>query len=86
VEKPVAPIGDAMSQSKYSIRPKARTVNVELKFEGRCDGLKGYTFNYSDGCQSDKYHATMKKLAEYVNREYTYGGDISWMIKNEKCF
>jgi hypothetical protein len=56
------------------------------RFEGRCDSLKGYTFDCPNGRPSDQYNITMKKIAEYVEREYTYGGDIRWTVKNEKRF
>ena len=58
----------------------------QQKFEGRCDSLKGFTFDCSDGRQADKYVTTMRKVAEFVGRTYAYGGDIRTTIENEQIY
>ena len=42
-------------------RPQGKpTYRPTPKFEGRCDDLKGLTFDYSDSRQSDKYAHAMR--------------------------
>jgi hypothetical protein len=43
------------------------------KFEGKCDGLKGFIYDCYDGHQTDRYSILMKDITEYVGRDYTYG-------------
>jgi hypothetical protein len=55
----------------------------EPKFEGKCDSVKGFTYDFLDGKQSDRYNLVSKEIAEYVGRGYTYGSDVRWIIHNE---
>jgi hypothetical protein len=43
-------------------------------------------YDCSDGKQSDWFNLVTKDIAEYVGREYQYGGDIRWTIKNLEKF
>jgi hypothetical protein len=55
-------------------------------FKGRCDSLKGFIFDCSDGKQSDTYNTAMTEVIGYVGREYVNGGDIRSTIENEVMF
>jgi hypothetical protein len=67
-------------------KPAAITVTRKLKFSGKCDSLIGVVYNCSDGKQSDRFNIVTKEIAEYVGREYPYGGDILWTIQNLELF
>jgi hypothetical protein len=67
-------------------KPAAITVTRELKFSGKCDSLIGFVYDCSDGKQSDRFNIATKEIAEYVGREYPYGGDIRWTIQNLELF
>jgi hypothetical protein len=58
------------------------TVAREPKFAGKCDGLSGFVYDCSDGKQSDRFNIVTREIAEYVGREYRFGGDIRWKIQN----
>jgi hypothetical protein len=62
------------------------TVVREQKFSGKCDSLSGLVYNCSDGKQSDRFNIVTKEIAEYIGREYPFGGDIRWKIQNLKLF
>jgi hypothetical protein len=71
----------------FPYKPKARTAAVQQpKFEGMCDGLKGFTFDCTNSRQTTGFNTSIKELAEYVGRTYTYGGDIRCTVENEKKF
>ena len=57
--------------------------NRTPKFKGNSTDLEGYTFDYSDYKQAEKYMSTIKRIAEYVGAEYKYGGDIRSTLDNE---
>jgi hypothetical protein len=67
-------------------KPAAITVTRELKFNGKCDSLIGFVYDCSDGKQSDRLNIVTKEIAEYVGRDYPYGGDIRWTIQNLELF
>ena len=46
------------------------------KFEGECEGLKGFIFDYGEWKMSDTYVKTSEKLARYVNDQYKHGADV----------
>jgi hypothetical protein len=52
------------------------TMAREPKFAGKCDGLSGFVYDCSDGKQSDRFNIVTKEIAEYVGREYRFGGYI----------
>jgi hypothetical protein len=52
------------------------------KFEGKCDELKGHIFDCSDVRQADLFAKTCKEIAEYVGRNYKYGGDARLIVEN----
>jgi menaquinone-dependent protoporphyrinogen IX oxidase len=54
----------------------------EPKFARKCDGLSGFVYDCSDGKQSDMINILTKEIAEYVGREYPFGGDIRGTIQN----
>jgi hypothetical protein len=87
VEKSTGSPAGAAHPKRGGFKPKARTAAVQQpKFEERCDDLKGFTFNCTDSRQTACYNISIKDLAEYVGRTYTYGGDIRWTVENEKMF
>jgi menaquinone-dependent protoporphyrinogen IX oxidase len=54
----------------------------EQKFAGKYDGLSGFVYDCSDGKPSDRFNIVTKEIAEYIGREYRFGGDIRWTIQN----
>jgi hypothetical protein len=62
------------------------TLAREHKFTGKCDGLNGFVYDCSDGKQSDRFNIVTKEIAEYVGREYRFGGDIRWTIQNPSLY
>jgi hypothetical protein len=58
------------------------TMAREPKFARKCDGLSGFVYDCSDGKQSDMINILTKEIAEYVGREYPFGGDIRGTIQN----
>jgi hypothetical protein len=68
-------------------RPAAvREPKSEHKFQGKCDSLKGFVYDCFEGKQSGRFNLVTKEIAEYVDREYQYGGDIRWTIENLENF
>jgi hypothetical protein len=59
---------------------------VEFKFEGRCEYLKGFVFNCTDGNHADRLNLSMKEIAEFVGRTYPYGGDMKFTVEKEEKF
>jgi hypothetical protein len=57
-----------------------RELKPEQKFQSKCDSLKGFMYYCSDVNQSYRLNIVTKEIAEYVGREYPYGGDIRWTI------
>jgi hypothetical protein len=88
IEKPGAP--KAPTKSRYGGRGgftnRKPATEKAPEFEGRCDSLKGFVFDCSDGKQSDAYNTTMKEIIGYVGREYVNGGDIRSTIEYEVMF
>ena len=52
------------------------------KFEGSCEGLKGYVYDVLDHRQADAYAKTTKALAVYVGRTFKEGDDARLAILN----
>jgi hypothetical protein len=59
---------------------------LQPKFEGKSDILKGFIYDCSNRCQFDRYTIVTREIAEFVGRDYTYGGDIRWTLENEIKF
>ena len=47
-----------------------------MKFEGRCEDLKGHVYDYGDGMTANQFVLTTKEIKNYVGRTYKHGGDI----------
>jgi hypothetical protein len=56
------------------------------RFKGRCPDLKGFTFDGAEGRHTNSYNLSIKELALYVGRTFTYGADLKWTIEHEKLF
>jgi hypothetical protein len=56
------------------------------KFEGRCQDLKGFAFDCAEGRHADSYNLSMKEMALYAGRTFTYGADLKRTIKHEEKF
>ena len=54
------------------------------KFDGNCDALKGFTYNYSDNQQADQFNRTTLKIGKYIGSHYTRGKDISQLVETLK--
>jgi hypothetical protein len=55
-----------------------KTPKMKPKFDIRCEDIKSFMFDCANDRQVDQYNITMREIAEYVDRTYTYGGDIRW--------
>jgi hypothetical protein len=62
------------NQKNVGIKPFVK------KFDGECEGLKGYIFDCANPKQADLYSTTCKAIARYVGREYKKGGDMQSVI------
>ena len=53
------------------------------KFEGDCDDLKGYVFEYTGPDKAVVFSKTLTKIQEYVGKSWykNYGSDVHMMIK-----
>jgi hypothetical protein len=51
-------------------------IQRQVKFEGKCDKLKGHIYDCADVRQSDMFMKTTKEIAEFVGSTYKQGGDI----------
>jgi hypothetical protein len=67
-------------------KPATITVMREQNFSGKCDSLSGFVYDCSDGKHSDRFNIATKEIAEYIGREYPYGGNIRWIIQNLELF
>jgi hypothetical protein len=73
-------------RGRYKSSPTPVVAKQETRFDGRCDALKGITFDCTDGQQTDQYAVNIKEISIYVGREYAHGGDIRWTFVSEKRF
>jgi hypothetical protein len=80
------PVKRSGYRGRYKTPSTPVTTKQEPRFEGRCDALKGFTFDCTYGQQTDQYAVNMKEISIYVGREYAHGGDICWTVVNEKRF
>jgi hypothetical protein len=75
-----------VSQANPVRRPNSKPSNGRhgkqpiSRFEGRCPDLKGFTFDCAEGRHTDSYNLSIKELALYVGRTFTYGADLKWTI------
>ena len=54
-----------------------------IKFEGRCEDLKGFIFDGSEVSNTDKYSTSMKEVSEYILCKFRYKSDIQRYLSNE---
>ena len=54
-----------------------------MKFEGDCDDLKGYIYEYTGPDKADVFIKTTTKIQEYVGKSWykNYGDDIHKIVK-----
>ena len=58
----------------YKTRP-------QVKFNGRIDALKGYTYDCTDSRQTDQYVKTTREIAGYVATALRNGNDVRTAIE-----
>jgi hypothetical protein len=56
-------------------------VQRQVKFEGKCEKLKGYIYDCTDVHQSDMFMKTTKEIDEFVGSTYKQGGDICQAVE-----
>ena len=62
------------NNSKKNNNTKKSTSDAKAtKFEGHCEGLKGFIFDCSGPTQADRYVTTKREIEEYIGRTYKYG-------------
>ena len=64
--------GRGFSHGSSHASPSTQTSH----FTGQCDALKGFIYDCNTGKNADGFNKTTKEIAEYVNREYTYGSHL----------
>jgi hypothetical protein len=68
VEKKCSP---AASHKCYN-RFQPNQATTQLKFNGRCEDIKGFVFDCANRKQADRYNIAIREIAAYVSRTYTY--------------
>ena len=63
-----------------SSRPTDGTTRL-VRFEGKCEGLKGHVYDVLDHKQADAFAKTTKELAGYVGRTLKEGDDVRLAVK-----
>ena len=59
-----------------------RTTPPVVKFEGKCEQLKGYIYDCLSHKMADMYMRTTNEIAEYIGTNYKNGGDIRLALLN----
>jgi hypothetical protein len=85
VEKSPGSMATAMKRTGR-FHPRNNISTAQPKFEGRCDEIKGFTWDCADGRNTDRYNISTKEIAQCMGHIYTYGGDVRWTIDNEPKF
>jgi hypothetical protein len=78
--------GPSKCANRYHQQQKEQPTTLQPRFEGRCDDIKGFVFDCSNGRQADRYNMAMREIAEYVGRTHTYGEYIMWSMENKEKF
>jgi hypothetical protein len=55
-------------RGRYKPSSTPAATKQETRFDGRCDALNGFTFDCTDGQQTDQYAVNMKEILIYVGR------------------
>jgi hypothetical protein len=53
----------------------------KAKFTGQSTDLEGHVYNLCGTQQADQYTRTTEEISIYIDKEYSYGGDISMAVK-----
>ena len=68
---------------RRTIQPSSRPLRFEtLRFEGRCEDLKGHIYDSVDARQADQYTKTTNEITEFIGRTYKFGMDTRLSIEN----
>jgi hypothetical protein len=86
VDKGAPPSVTTTRQTGCKPRSGQHRKQLVSKFEGRCPELKWFTFDCVEGRYADSYNMSMKEMALYVCRTFTYRADLKWKIENEEIF
>ena len=71
----VKPSGQESNKKSFSKKQNVSQTRG-VKFDGRCEDLKGHVYDYGDGKTADQFVITTKEIKNYVGRTYKHGGDI----------
>ena len=66
----VKPSGNDNNGKKKYFGKKHEAPNRSTKFEGRCDELKGYVYDYGESKNASQYIQTTKEISTYVGRTF----------------
>ena len=83
VEKGAETKPSPTTKMAWRVRPGTATYPQPIKFEGRCEDLKGFVFNCSGVSNSDEYSTSTKEVVEYIGRKFIYGVYIHRSLENE---
>ena len=73
---------DAKKKGGNISRTTNRATIPYVKFDGKCDDLKGHIYDCSGSKQADLFAKTTREIAIYVGSTYKPGGDISFAVDN----
>ena len=68
--------GNDNNDKKKYFGKKQGAPNRSTKFEGRCDELKGYVYDYGESKNANQYVQTTKEISTYVGRTFKHDSDI----------
>ena len=71
----IKPSGQESNKKSFSKKQNVSQTRG-VKFDGRCEDLKGHVYDYGDGKTADQFVITTKEIKNYVGRTYKHGGDI----------
>jgi len=70
------------NRQRQQCRTYKKPIAAQPKFEGRCEELKGYIYDCSDGCsQAGAYTKITKEIAEYAGHTCRQSADIRKAIE-----
>jgi hypothetical protein len=72
-------------RGRYKSSPTPVATKQETRFDGRCDALKGFIFDCTDGQQPDQYAVNMKEISIYVRRRNSRVHKIWLIVSDSRC-
>ena len=75
----IKPSGQESNKKSFSKKQNVSQTRG-VKFDGRCEDLKGHVYDYGDGKTADQFVLTTKEIKNYVGRTlHTSTAETLWM-------